>query len=97
ARFYPHQKQDDIVESRCAEIAQKVYTPAVHPREPFATSRERFVSPFYEREVALGGYFMEIKGWERAHGYRANEATLLAKYRDRVPAREHEWDSRHFW
>ena len=97
ARFYPHQKQDDIVESRCAEIAQKVYTPAVHPREPFATSRERFVSPFYEREVALGGYFMEIKGWERAHGYRANETTLLAKYRDRVPAREHEWDSRHFW
>jgi glycine cleavage system aminomethyltransferase T len=55
------------------------------------------VSPFYEREVALGGYFMEVAGWERAHGYAANEATLLTKYRDQVPAREAEWDNRHFW
>ena len=97
ARFYPAQKEDDIVASRCGEIAKKVYTPAVHPREPFATGRELFVSPFYEREVALGGYFMEIAGWERAHGYAANEATLLEKYRDRVPSRQHEWDARHFW
>ena len=97
ARFYPGQKQDAVAHSRCYEIAQKVYTPAVHPREPFATGRQLYVSPFYEREVALGGYFMEIAGWERAHGYQANEATLLAKYRDQVPERAHEWDSRHFW
>ncbi len=97
ARFYPIQKTQAVVESRCYEIAQKVYTPAVHPREPFATGRELRVSPFYQREVELGGYFMEAVGWERAHGYAANEATLLEKYRDRVPKREHEWDSRHFW
>ncbi|HAI29905.1 MAG TPA: dehydrogenase, partial [Thalassospira sp.] len=53
-------------------------------------------SPFYEREVELGGYFMELGGWERAHGYAANEH-LLEKYADRVPVREHEWDNRHFW
>ena len=53
--------------------------------------------PFYEREVALGGYFMEVAGWERAHGYAANEEALLAKYRDQVPTREAEWDNRHFW
>ena len=40
---------------------------------------------------------MEVAGWERAHGYAANEATLLAKYRDQVPVREAEWDNRHFW
>src|SRR5690606_27220264 len=43
-----------------------------------------------------GGYFMELGGWERAHGYAANEH-LLEKYGNRVPVRENEWDNRHFW
>ena len=33
---------------------------------------------------------------ERAHGYAANEH-LLAKFGDRIPVRENEWDNRHFW
>ena len=97
ARHYPIQLTDEFIRNRSYEIAQKIYTPAVHPREPFASSRGLRTSPFYEREVALGGYFMEVAGWERAHGYAANEATLLAKYRDQVPVREAEWDNRHFW
>jgi glycine cleavage system aminomethyltransferase T/glycine/D-amino acid oxidase-like deaminating enzyme len=96
ARFYDHQMQEDFIAGRCGETAQKVYNPAVHPREPFASGRNIKHSPFYEREKALGGYFMELGGWERAHGYAANEH-LLAKYGDRVPVRENEWDNRHFW
>ena len=53
-------------------------------------------SPFYEREKELGGYFMELGGWERAHGYASNEG-LLEKYGNQVPVRENEWDNRHFW
>lgn len=97
ARLYPLQKTPDFIYTRCNEIAQKIYTPAVHPREPFATGRQMRMSPFYPREVELGGYFMEIAGWERAHGYAANEPTLLKKYRDQVPVRAAEWDNRHFW
>jgi hypothetical protein len=41
--------------------------------EPYATGRNIRRSPFWEREKALGGYFMELGGWERAHGYAANE------------------------
>lgn len=96
-RFYPVEKDRRRVRGRCFEIAQKIYTPAVHPREPYASGRGLRRSPFYDREVALGGYFMEVAGWERAHGYQANEATLLRKYRDQVPVRENEWDARHFW
>ncbi|GAB4356512.1 MAG: FAD-dependent oxidoreductase [Oricola sp.] len=96
ARFYPHQLQEDFIEGRCREAAQKIYFPAVHPREPYATGRNVKRSPFYEREVELGGHFMELGGWERAHGYAANEH-LLEKYGDRVPVRENEWDNRHFW
>ena len=96
SRFYLHQMEEKFVEGRCGEAAQKIYTPAVHPREPYATGRNIRRSPFYEREKELGGHFMELGGWERAHGYAANEH-LLEKYGDRVPVRANEWDNRHFW
>lgn len=96
ARFYPHQTREQFIWDRCTETAMKVYNPAVHPREPFSKGRNVRRSPFWEREKELGGYFMELGGWERAHGYAANEH-LLEKYADRVPVRENEWDNRHFW
>jgi len=96
ARFYPHQMTEEFIEGRCGEAAEKIYFPAVHPREPYATGRGIRKSPFYEREVALGGHFMELGGWERAHGYASNDH-LLEKWGDKVPVRENEWDSRHFW
>lgn len=96
SRFYPHQLTEEFIAGRCFEAAQKIYFPAIHPREPYASNRDVKRSPFHEREVALGGHFMELGGWERAHGYAANEP-LLEKYGDRIPLRENEWDSRHFW
>jgi glycine cleavage system aminomethyltransferase T len=96
SRFYPHQMEEQFIHDRCYESAFKIYNPAVHPREPYSKGRNIRTSPFYEREKELGGYFMEIGGWERAHGYAANEH-LLEKYGDRVPVRENEWDNRHFW
>ncbi len=96
ARFYPHQMQEQFIEDRCYESAFKIYNPAVHPREPYSKGRGVRRSPFYEREKELGGYFMELGGWERAHGYAANEH-LLEKFGNRVPLRENEWDNRHFW
>ena len=96
SRFNKFQLNEQYIFDRCYETAKKIYNPPVHPREPFANARGIRRSPFYEREVELGGYFMELGGWERAHGYAANEH-LLEKYADRVPVREHEWDNRHFW
>jgi glycine cleavage system aminomethyltransferase T/glycine/D-amino acid oxidase-like deaminating enzyme len=96
SRFQSFQLQEDFITARCTETAMKVYNPAVHSREPFSGGRNVRRSPFYEREKELGGYFMELGGWERAHGYAANEH-LLEKYGERVPLRENEWDNRHFW
>ncbi|MEZ5792708.1 MAG: FAD-dependent oxidoreductase [Nitratireductor sp.] len=96
ARFSPHMLTEQFIHDRCTETAMKVYNPAVHPREPFSKGRNIRRSPFYEREVELGGYFMELGGWERAHGYAANEH-LLEKWGDKVPVRANEWDNRHFW
>ncbi|ARE38593.1 Quinone-dependent oxidoreductase domain [Rhodovulum sp. P5] len=96
ARFNDFQLEEKFIEDRCWETAKKIYNPPVHPREPFSKGRGIRRSPFYDREVELGGYFMELGGWERAHGYAANEH-LLEKYADQVPLRENEWDNRHFW
>ena len=96
ARFNEFQLDENYIYDRCWETAKKIYNPPVHPREPFSKARGIRRSPFYEREVELGGYFMELGGWERAHGYASNEH-LLEKYADRVPVRENEWDTRHFW
>ncbi len=96
ARFYPVQKTPHHAVGRCREIAQKIYDPPVHPREPFESGRDLRRGPFWPREQELGGYFMEAAGWERAHGYAANEARL-AHYLERVPERPNEWDARHFW
>jgi glycine/D-amino acid oxidase-like deaminating enzyme len=96
ARYNSFQLEEAYIEERCTETARKIYNPPVHPREPFAGGRGIRRSPFYEREKELGGYFMELGGWERAHGYAANEH-LLDKFGDRIPVRENEWDNRHFW
>ncbi len=96
ARFYPFQQEEQYIHDRCYETAFKIYNPAVHNREPYTKGRGLRRSPFYEREKALGGYFMEAAGWERAHGYASNEH-LLEKFGDQIPVRENEWDNRHFW
>ena len=95
ARLYPEQKEKDFVKSRAFENSQTIYTPAVHPREPYITSRGKFVSPFYEREKELGGYFdNEVARWERAFAYESNREKLEHYLKD-IPVRDNEWDRRH--
>jgi len=90
------QKTPSYIYERCYETAFKIYNPAVHNREPYSKGRNLRRSPFWPREQELGGHFMELAGWERAHGYASNEH-LLEKYADKAPVRENEWDNRHFW
>jgi glycine cleavage system aminomethyltransferase T len=95
SRFYPAQKEKEFVKTRSFENAQTIYTPAVHPREPYISQRELYVSPFYAREKELGGIFEnEVAGWERAFAYESNKEKL-DKYLKEVPVRENEWDRRH--
>ena len=95
ARFYPAQKEKEFVKTRSFENAQTIYTPAVHPREPYISHRELYVSPFYKREKELGGFFEnEVAGWERALAYESNKQKL-DQYLKEVPVRENEWDRRH--
>ena len=96
ARYYPFQCEEQYIADRCYETAFKIYNPPVHNREPYTAARNLRRTPFWQREKDLGAYFMEAAGWERAHGYAANEH-LLEKWGDKVPVRENEWENRHFW
>ena len=71
ARFYPHQKTKTHVKARSGEGFNKTYG-IVHPREQWASNRNVRLSPFYEREKALGAVFFEAMGWERPMWYEAN-------------------------
>src|SRR5207244_4252117 len=65
----------------------------VHPREQWESNRRVRVSPFYEREKALGAVFFETAGWERPNWYASNRP-LLEEYGERVMPRRYEWDAR---
>ncbi|MBV9715739.1 MAG: FAD-dependent oxidoreductase [Solirubrobacterales bacterium] len=92
ARAYPCQKTSFHVKARASESFNKMYG-IVHPSEQWESDRGVRVSPFYERERALGAVFYEAVGWERPQWYECN-AALLEEYGDRVPRREAEWESR---
>jgi len=96
-RYYPIQKTPSYIHDRAYETAFKIYNPPVHNREPYSMGRNLRCPPFNIRERELGGYFLEAAGWERAHGYAANETTLMDKWGAHVPERKNEWDARHFW
>lgn len=91
-RFYDNQKTKTHVKARSGEGFNKTYG-IVHPREQWASNRNVRVSPFYEREKALGAVFFETAGWERPNWYESNKP-LLDEYRDRVMPRTAEWDAR---
>ncbi|HSO30416.1 MAG TPA: glycine cleavage T C-terminal barrel domain-containing protein, partial [Candidatus Sulfomarinibacteraceae bacterium] len=92
ARFYDHQKTDQHIRARTTEGFNKTYG-IVHPLEQWESNRPIKLSPFYERQKALGAFFFEGAGWERPYWYEANRP-LLAEYGDRVMPRPAEWESR---
>jgi len=92
ARAHPQEKTSHHVAARASEGFQKMYG-IVHPAEQWVSERGIRLSPFYEREKALGATFIETVGWERPNWYESN-APLLEQYKEQIPAREAEWEAR---
>jgi len=90
-RFEPFALSPSYVEQRSLQGYIEVYD-IKHPLEPMDEPRPLRVSPFYEREKALGGCFLEAAGWERPQWFESN-AWLVG---DRpIPPRE-GWEAR-YW
>ncbi|MGI9196894.1 MAG: GcvT family protein [Candidatus Nanopelagicales bacterium] len=92
ARFYPGQTTTKHIKDRTSEGFNKTYG-IVHPAEQWSSNREVRMSPYYEREKALGAVFFETVQWERPFWYASN-AGLLDKFGDAVMPRTAEWESR---
>jgi glycine cleavage system aminomethyltransferase T len=63
-----------------------------HPLEPMEAPRPIRTSPFYPREVELGGVFLEASGWERPQWFEANAGLVAGRP---IPPRT-GWEAR-FW
>jgi glycine cleavage system aminomethyltransferase T/glycine/D-amino acid oxidase-like deaminating enzyme len=92
ARFYDYNRTEDHILARCSEHFNKTYG-IVHPREQWDTERGSRISSLHPRTSALGAVYFEAGGWERPHWYESN-ASLLEEFKDQIPERPHEWDSR---
>jgi dimethylglycine oxidase len=74
-RFYPHAFARAYLRARGAQNYREVYD-IIHPLQPMETPRKLRLSPFYDREEALGATFLEGAGWERPQWYEANRDSL---------------------
>jgi len=92
ARFHEHHKAEHHINARTSEGFNKTYG-IVHPAEQWSSNRDVRLSPYNEREKALGAVFFETVGWERPFWYQAN-AHLVEKFGDAVMPRTAEWESR---
>ena len=90
-RFEPHQLSPEYVRTRDCQNFVEVYD-IIHPLQPAENLRPIRVSPFYEREAALGAVFLEANGWERPHWYEANAGLVAGR---EVP-QPNDWAAR-YW
>jgi len=70
-RFYPHALTRSYLRARGAQNYREVYD-IIHPLQPMETPRKLRLTPFYDREQALGAMFLEGAGWERPQWYEGN-------------------------
>jgi dimethylglycine oxidase len=90
-RFERHQLSPEYVLTRDCQNFVEVYD-IIHPLQPPEKLRPIRVSPFYERESALGGHFLEAAGWERPQWYEANAGLVAGR---EVPT-PNDWAAR-YW
>ncbi|HEX2235309.1 MAG TPA: FAD-dependent oxidoreductase [Actinomycetota bacterium] len=74
-RFEAHGHNPDYVAARASQSFQEVYD-IIHPLQPMEEPRPLRASPFYDRERALGAFFLEASGWERPHWFESNRGLL---------------------
>jgi len=77
-RFERHQLSPTYIQNKNCQNFVEVYD-ILHPLQPMEHSRPLRTSPFYPRQIELGGEFLEAGGWERPHWYAANDGLVSSK------------------
>ena len=87
-RFYPFQTTAPYVTERGKQQYREVYD-ILHPRQQPSKPRNLRLTPFFDRQKALGARFVTGAGWERPQWFEANL--------ERVGGVTHEWARRAGW
>ena len=74
-RFEKHQLSPAYIGAKNCQNFVEVYD-ILHPLQPMEHPRPLRTSPFYPRQIDLGGVFLEANGWERPQWYQVNERLL---------------------
>lgn len=77
-RFHRHALNRDYIRTRANRQYIEVYD-VIHPLDQPTEVRNLRLSPFHQRQEALGAHFFESAGWERPQWYMANEAELTRR------------------
>lgn len=93
ARFEEIQLQPDYVLETSQQNFVEIYD-IRHPLEPRQSPRELRASPFHQRQVELGAFFLETGGWERPHWYEANASLLQHLPQDWQPPARDAWSAK---
>ncbi|WP_152426022.1 GcvT family protein [Paeniglutamicibacter gangotriensis] len=93
ARFEEVQLQPDYVLETSQHNFDEIYD-IRHPLEPRTSPRNVRVSPFHQRQVELGAFFLETAGWERPHWYEANAELVAQLPEDWQPPARDEWSAK---
>lgn len=93
ARFDELQLQPEYVMETSKQNFNEIYD-IRHPLEPRISPRNLRVSPFHQRQVELGAFFLETAGWERPHWYSANADLLPGLPEHWQPPVRDEWSAK---
>ncbi|OJI79794.1 hypothetical protein ASPTUDRAFT_131276 [Aspergillus tubingensis CBS 134.48] len=94
SRFEEVQLSRDYVNETSQQNFVEIYD-ILHPLQPRESPRQLRVSPFYEKQRALGAFFLELGGWERPFWYEANAQLLHALPAQWQPPPRDTWSSRY--
>nr|OQO28255.1 Dimethylglycine oxidase [Rachicladosporium sp. CCFEE 5018] len=95
SRFEGVQLSSDYVSETSQQNFVEVYD-ILHPLEPKHSPRNLRVSPFFARQEQLGAMFLEQRGWERPHWYKANEKLVESLPREWRPQERDAWSSKFY-
>ena len=95
-RFEDDALTDDFILTTSSQAFVEVYD-IIHPHDQRRAPRNVRLSPFHDREAALGAEFWESGLWERPAWYEANRPLLDQKLADGlvIPERD-SWSARHW-
>lgn len=95
SRFEEIQLGKQYIEETSQQNFKEVYD-IIHPLAPRLSPRNLRLTPFHNRHVQLGAFFLENGGWERPHWFEVNTSLIPDLPSSWRPVEREPWSSRYY-